>query len=285
MEYDNISSKVETNTADIDELTGEVESFSSSISEITQLADNISSIVQTYGGVQLIDQMAWTNNDRTKATYDTSNHSLAFAYKGSAYKLYSNTIKLKAGEKYTFSIYYASTIGVTIYYSSSNIAGQRMYSTVSTSTKTINDDTWAGTPRHTYTFTAPSNAFVSVCLSSSGPYYVYCPQLEIGEEATMFDFSTATMTSSISQTADEILLQVSGCGIDVTNNQITLNGNTKVVGNLTLTDSDQGFILQGNGGTTLITPQSIGTYNDFISKTNVTHKVELSQAARNPNLI
>ena len=285
MEYDNISSKVETNTADIDELSGEVESFSSSISQITQLADNISSIVQTYGGVQLIDQMAWTNNDRTRATYDTSNHSLVFAYKGGAYKLYSNTIRLKAGEKYTFSIYYASTIGVTIYYSSSNVAGQRMYNTVSTSTKTISDDTWAGTPRHKYTFTAPSNAFISVCLSSSGPYYVYCPQLEIGEEATMFDFSTATMTSSISQTADEILLQVSGCGIDVKNNQITLNGNTEVVGNLTLTESDQGFILQGDGGTTLITPQSIGTYNDFISKTNITHKVELSQSARDPNLI
>lgn len=82
-------------------------------------------------------------------------------------------------------------------------------------------------------------------------------------------------SSELSQTADNIQLNVydelkNKTGIDISNGQITLNGNTLVNGNLTLTDNEQGFTLVGNGGITQIMPKSIGTYNDFTALTTTT---------------
>lgn len=73
--------------------------------------------------------------------------------------------------------------------------------------------------------------------------------------------------SMIKQTANEILMSVNDTYVKIGDGNITLNGDTKVNGSLTLNDEKQGFLLLGNGGTTEISPNSIGTYNEFASKT------------------
>ena len=82
-------------------------------------------------------------------------------------------------------------------------------------------------------------------------------------------------SSELTQTADNIQLNVydelkNKTGIDVSQGQITLNGNTIINGNLTLSESEQGFTLVGENGITQILPKSIGTYNEFTSQTTTT---------------
>lgn len=72
--------------------------------------------------------------------------------------------------------------------------------------------------------------------------------------------------SMIKQTAEEIKLAVNETYVKIGDGNITLNGDTKVVGNLTLTESNQGFSLLGSNAKTDIIADSIGTYNDFIQK-------------------
>ena len=85
-------------------------------------------------------------------------------------------------------------------------------------------------------------------------------------------------SSELTQTANNIQLNVyddllNKTGIDISAGQITLNGNTVVNGNLSLTDQNTGFSLIGDGGITQIMPQSIGTYSDFTAKSSTTiHK-------------
>ena len=76
--------------------------------------------------------------------------------------------------------------------------------------------------------------------------------------------------SSISQTANEILAQVNKTYVKIGDGNITLNGNTKVNGSLTLNNDKQGFLLMGNGGTTEISPKSIGSYSAFKDRTSNT---------------
>lgn len=76
--------------------------------------------------------------------------------------------------------------------------------------------------------------------------------------------------SMIKQTANEIMMSVNNTYVKIGDGNITLNGDTKVNGSLTLNDENQGFLLLGDSGTTEISPKSIGTYNEFKSKsTNV----------------
>lgn len=80
-------------------------------------------------------------------------------------------------------------------------------------------------------------------------------------------------SSELTQTANNIQLNVyddlrNRTGIDITNGKITLNGNTDINGTLTLNNDSQGFTLQGSGGLTQISPQSVGTYSQFKSKSS-----------------
>lgn len=82
-------------------------------------------------------------------------------------------------------------------------------------------------------------------------------------------------SSELTQTANNIQLNVyddlrNRTGIDITNGKITLNGNTDINGTLTLNNDSQGFTLQGSGGLTQISPQSVGTYSQFKSKSSTT---------------
>lgn len=101
--------------------------------------------------------------------------------------------------------------------------------------------------------------------------YVYIAEPKL-EEGYICDenISNQDTYSSISQTANEILAQVNKTYIKIGDGNITLNGDTKVEGSLTLNDSKQGFLLLGNGGTTEISPKSIGSYSAFKDRTSNT---------------
>ena len=82
-------------------------------------------------------------------------------------------------------------------------------------------------------------------------------------------------SSELTQTADNIQLNVydelkNKTGIDVSAGQITLQGNTIINGNLTLTQAEQGFTMIGENGITQILPKSIGTFDEFKSLTTTT---------------
>lgn len=78
--------------------------------------------------------------------------------------------------------------------------------------------------------------------------------------------------SMIKQSAEEIKLQVNDTYLKIGDGNITLNGDTQVNGALTLTNSDQGFILSGGKGVTEIMPKSIGDYQTFQQKSSRTIK-------------
>ena len=78
-----------------------------------------------------------------------------------------------------------------------------------------------------------------------------------------------TVRSIINQTARQILLQVDDIALKIDNQKIVLDGNTEINGSLTLDNTDQGFILKGQGGITQITPQSIKSYEEFSKRANL----------------
>lgn len=79
--------------------------------------------------------------------------------------------------------------------------------------------------------------------------------------------------SMIKQTANEILMNVNDTYVKIGDGNITLNGDTKVNGSLTLTQTDQGFKLVGSDGITEIKPESIGTYDNFKAANTSTQNV------------
>ena len=86
-------------------------------------------------------------------------------------------------------------------------------------------------------------------------------------------------SSELTQTANNIQLNVydelkNKTGIDVSQGQITLQGNTIVNGNLTLTQAEQGFTMIGENGITQILPKSIGTFDEFKELTTTTIRKE-----------
>ena len=89
--------------------------------------------------------------------------------------------------------------------------------------------------------------------------------------------------SEISQRADSIEFKVDQTSIKLAEG-IELNGDTVVNGSVTINDKDTGFILKGNTGTTQITADSIGAYNDFYNKANTVKMTSGSSVSfsRNP---
>lgn len=97
--------------------------------------------------------------------------------------------------------------------------------------------------------------------------YIAEPKLEEGYICDE-NISNQDTYSSISQTAESILAQVNDTYVKIGDGNITINGDTKVNGSLTLNDEKQGFLLMGNGGTTEISPKTIGSYNGFKDRTS-----------------
>lgn len=97
------------------------------------------------------------------------------------------------------------------------------------------------------------------------------------EVASPYASSQAVTQSMIRQSASEILMQVNNTYLQIGDGNITLNGDTKVNGTLTLNDEGQGFILDGATGATQISPKSIGTYDDFSAISSITMPLRYSQ--------
>ena len=129
------------------------------------------------------------------------------------------------------------------------------------------DTTWRKFYVHWHPHTI-GDTYNCVCgrLSYNMTVYIAEAKLEEGyicEE----NISNQETYSSIKQTADSIMMSVNDTYVKIGDGNITLNGDTKVNGSLTLNDENQGFLLLGDGGTTEISPKSIGTYDEFKSKT------------------
>ena len=110
-------------------------------------------------------------------------------------------------------------------------------------------------------------------LGNSSIGYISRLMLEEGVEYPHKYNSTGQASQSmIKQTANEILMSVNNTYLKIGDGNITLNGDTQVNGALTLTNSDQGFILSGGKGITEIMPKSIGDYQTFQQKSSRTIK-------------
>ena len=75
--------------------------------------------------------------------------------------------------------------------------------------------------------------------------------------------------SEIYQNSGEIKLSVNDINLRIDNEGIELNGDTTVNGTLTLNNTKEGFILHNENGSTQITPESIGTYEEFRQRNKV----------------
>ena len=108
-------------------------------------------------------------------------------------------------------------------------------------------------------------------LDTSSIGYISRLMIEEGvERPHKYNGTGQASQSMIKQTANEIIAQVNDTYVKIGDGNITLNGDTKVNGSLTLNDSKQGFLLMGNGGTTEISPKSIGSYSAFKDRTSNT---------------
>ena len=115
-------------------------------------------------------------------------------------------------------------------------------------------------------------------LDTSSIGYISRLMLEEGVEYPHKYNSTGQASQSmIKQTANEIMMSVNNTYVKIGDGNITLNGDTKINGSLTLHDEDTGFVLQGTSGTTEIKPKSIGTYEDFKNTTSIVINTDYSR--------
>lgn len=198
-------------------------------------------------------------------------------------KVYTLSFYAKASESghgiVTFLYPNINDMGVQdIQYRSANGAGtQTAYSSKSDGyTLCELDTTWRKFYVHWHPHTI-GDTYNCVCgrLSYNMTVYIAEAKLEEGyicEE----NISNQETYSSIKQTAESIMMSVNDTYVKIGDGNITLNGETKVNGSLTLNDEDQGFLLLGDSGTTELSPKSIGTYNEFKSKTTNTIKTHFN---------
>lgn len=77
--------------------------------------------------------------------------------------------------------------------------------------------------------------------------------------------------STIDAKADSIEMKVDETNVRLDNGNFTINADTLVNGNLTIKNAQEGFILNGQNGNTYIVGDSIGTFEQFKSRTYVTN--------------
>ena len=132
---------------------------------------------------------------------------------------------------------------------------------------------------YTATITLDSNGYYG--LNYWENYQIYIPENDEGFE-TNFSKIEQTNTrittqvnningqiSTINQKADSIEAAVNDVSVRLDNGGFTINADTSINGSLTVTDAKQGFILNGANGNTYIVGDSLGTYEQFKSRTYV----------------
>lgn len=295
---DEISSTVQTLVPTVDGLVD-------SVSAISQTSDRIAATVDNMkiGGRNLVLNGAfnygkkywsdWGSPDvREIVTDDRGKKWMHILTTATQYQGYSQIhfddygITIDGGRKYTVSIrargrYAGQKVAVGFHWRNhavnTNLSQSWVEFTVDTKSEgTLYSATIDVPESGTYNGTTYAidsfNIMVGHLLSSVQEFYVTDIQFEEGTMPTDWRESIEENHSLIEQTATGIKLDVEGelgeCGIDITQNKITLNGNTEVNGSMTIQGTDDGFRLVGNGGETLIRPESIGTYSEFASKSN-----------------
>lgn len=107
-------------------------------------------------------------------------------------------------------------------------------------------------------------------------------KLEEGTMPTAWCLSQKDTSSQITQTADSISLEIKNglesTGIHIDEQYITLDGNTKVIGNLNIHNSDAGIVLYDNNDnpTVQIQPTPIGDLEDAQQSTVILPNVSLT---------
>ena len=97
----------------------------------------------------------------------------------------------------------------------------------------------------------------------------FCASDAVASNRTPWNLAIEETGSSIEQTAQSIIMQVEGTGIDINNQRIRLNGDTQINGTLQLDDTGDGFMLLSGENKTLITPGTIGSYSSFRQTTYI----------------
>ena len=155
--------------------------------------------------------------------------------------LVSPTVLLRNSKKYTVSYYSSTPYAVTI--AKMNTSESISATSVSTG------ETYNGLNRYKATFTSfedsESRLDLSVTFSTtSGNVTIFHPQLEEGEDATVFDADSNEQTSQIKQTADEIKLVVDNTGVDITSGKILAKTNKFEIVN---SNNDTTFSIDSTG--------------------------------------
>ena len=203
--------------------------------------------------------------------------------------IYSTPTFLNAG-KYKFRVFInssslSSSIEITSYgttYPSSDLAkysGIGLSSVLGTTGKTMKV---GSTTFYEYAATINITANGYYGLNYWENYQIYIPENDEGFE-TNFSKIEQTNTrittqvnningqiSEINQTAEQIEARVDNVSVKIDSGQITLNGNTKVQGDLIVSDAENGFTLTNNNdNNTFIKSQSIGEYADYDSRKKI----------------
>lgn len=90
-----------------------------------------------------------------------------------------------------------------------------------------------------------------------------------------------TSVGEISVKADEVSARVNDTEMKINDGQITLNGNTEINGTLNINNNSTGFILSdSNGANTIITPETLVSYDTFINSNEVPYNYNKNLTSR-----
>ena len=242
-----LSGKVTENTTNISQLTQRADSIQASVAQNSERIEEVSGSVS--GDLTGIINQVTTNTNNIAALKITANNINS--------KVESNTTKIqKIGTDIGTANEKLSTMQTTITNNKSEIdqRADQISSTVSSHTEKIDNLTGKVTQNTTNISNIDQKAdrIQSTVTRIDGDY---------------------VKSSQLTQTSTEILAQVSNTYIKIGDDNITLGGNTTVKGNLTLTQTEQGFRLVGQDGVTEIMPKSVGTYDEFKASNTSTQNV------------
>lgn len=297
---DSIQSTVSGHTSSINTLNSNVSTLTNSVSSVTQKADRIESTVTSISNGIIGDNvlagigngMYWTGYTKFEEagftfTFGSDEYlvSPVFQDHTGTYTLsfgsWTGTIK---AEIYDFATQYVTGDNPD-FSTGTKIAEISTADVDNTNPAKMHYDSTLGRYYFTFNESSSSSRTFRIRLSTtSTENYIQKIMVESGSVPHVFNEAFAYNQSQIKQTANEIELKVNDISIRL-NNGIELNGDTKVNGSLTLTDADQGFILNGGSGKTVISPQSIGSFYGFQNIANTISRLYASTSEFGSNTL
>lgn len=227
------------------------------------------------------------NETRTvyKISYKTQTTDFDFINSVSGFTLTQNRsytlsfyAKKGANDSNKINTYLYPNIHSTSYstlYSPSKAGEQSMTVRTDGETQLMLDTKWRKFYIHFYNQSSSSlNLIVARIVANSSDFTLSISDIKFEEGFITDDYTS--YKSLIRQTANEILQQVGDTYIRVGDGNITLNGDTVIQGDLTMTDSEQGFIMRNGDNTLQIKPTLLPSYNDFLNTTSVRKTITYS---------